>query len=1200
MRDLLTGLAALLALALITLMVGPHFVDWDAQRLRVAAWISERSGVPTAISGPLSIRVLPTPTIDAERVTFGPVEAPLATVERLHLSLSAVAMISGRLAFSEARAEGPVFNLDSLRALLERLDQRATAALPAIGFEDLRLERATLAERAGGAALAGPYNIAIEAANLSGPYRIQAQDTPHTRDIRVQLGQFDKGRARLRGTLEDKGFGGRLTLDGWAAVPGLPGRPLFDGAATFNGNPVLGTRQVQVPFQGSSRLIVQRNQAIADPVNLSLGSGDQALSLAGNAFVDLAGERPLVKARLDAKRFDATPFLSSPADGQGPPRFDTSLLPYWTGVDGQIELGLGAMQLPGGLAQGLSLRIGLDRAGPRLEAASAELPGGTRLVFLRPDDASAAMLDGRLRVETDELHVLAGWLRGGDAIAQLPQKANLALRMRGDFAGILLDGIELDSQAGQLRGIGRVTPPGALAGSLGGSLPRLALDLRAERFDGRVLAALEPLRPVPGIDLSTKLAIRRLVVDGRELGGLDVDLERAQENGTLRHLRLTGPRGESVVLSGTSSGDGLNLTAKLDAARLGELSRVAGALVPGVMTDMVIARAEVLEPALAVANIRLSNGTGEATWDVAFDGRFAGTDINGRSQSTVRGDQWQVSLTGRLANPDGARLASQLAGVTLPPGEGAGLVTIRAEGNPRRLVSGQVEARLGQTEFRFDGGLNPFRSSPLEGRLTLETADAGRIGKALIGNLPTLGDGAAGKATAALRATRETITVSQIDASIGDVRARGELGFDLTRSGQVSGQIRLGDVALAALLAPVMGRQWPDLRAAWPRSGFTMPVRPPLPGDLWIEADRLSLPDGTLLANPQFVLRFAADSVAIEGFEGKLGDARLAGSLALLRKGDSAEAAGRIELGRLPLPAPGGRVSGTIPFAASGTTWLDLVASLSGAGQLAFDDMVIAGFDPTALPRIAATPIDAIDPVTELTLGALVDKALQQGEWRLPGRLSPAGIVNGQVRVSPQPEVLAVGPAKVTVQPSLQFDLVRRDVEARFQVRQDTIPAGWRGAVPEISLALVARQDSRRGELGSLQRRLDVASLLNGFLAMAIQRDLEKAEAFEADLRERSFHLRRQRADDFQARRLREIEEVEAALALEAIQIRQRAEAAAEFERQRQVRAEQVRLAEEERKRRDLEAQQPQPLPLTPPRAAPPDLVPPAGPAPPG
>jgi hypothetical protein len=1195
-RDLLTGIAALLALALLALMVGPHFVDWDSQRGRVTQLIAERSGMPVAIAGPLSIRLLPTPFLEAEAVTVGPTDAPVATIRHIRLALSPMALLSGRLAFSEARLDEPVVMLPALQAVLARPEM--AKAWDKVGFDRLDLDRVQVLAQPGGVPIlpGGPYSVSVEAPNLGGPFRILAQDLRQTRDVKVQIGQLDGGRARMRATLEDRGFGGRLSLDGWFGVPGLTGRPIFDGAATFNGNPFISSPDMQVPFQGTARLIVQRNQAIADPVNLNFGGSETPMAWAGKAFLDLAGPRPQLRGRLDAKRLDATPFLVPGADGKVPQRPDLTRLAGDLGVDGEIELGLGALQLPGGLIQNLALRLDMTGEGAQIETASADLPGGTRLQFSRSAATPGVPLDGDLRVEAEDLKTLAAWLRGGDGVASLPQRASLAMRLRGDFAGIALDRIQIDSPAGQLNGAGRFSPASALTGAL----PRLALDLRAHRFDGRVLAALDPLRPVPGVDLSTRLAITSLVVDGRNMGGLDVDLERAQENGTLRHLRLTGLGGESIVLSGTTAGDSLTLTAKLDAARLGELSRIGAALLPGTVTEMILTRAAALEPALAVANIRLQRGSGQNQWDVAFDGKFGGTDVSGRSQSVQRGEQWQVSVNGRLANPDGARLAAQLSGASLPPSAEAGLVEIRASGNPRQLVSGQIEARLGASQLRFDGGLNPFRLSPVEGRLTIATDDAGRLGKAMIGAVPTLGDGMPARLAATIRASRETITLAGVEASLADLRVRGELGLDLTRGGQLAGQIRLGEISLEGLLAPALGRAWPDFRSGWPVTGFGPSVRPPLVGDLWIEAERLRLPDGTLLEAPQFVYRFGADMAGLEGFEARAGEARVAGGLTVMRKGEQVEAAGRLSLARWPLARPGGRLSGALPFAASGPHWQALVASLSGAGRVSIDDLVVSGMDPAGLPRVVATPIDAIDPVTELNVGALVERNLLTGDWRLPGKEHPAGLSQGQVRISLAPETVQAGTIPITITPTIQLDLLRREVEARFSLRQTNLPPAWRGATPEIGLSLSSRYDPRRGDMTPLQRRLDVASLLNGFLALAIQRDLEKAEAFEADLRERSAHLRRQRADQFQARRQREIQEVEAILEQDIRVIRGRAEAAAEFERQQLLRQEMARQAEEERRRREAEARQDQAAQPPPARGAPLNLAPPVVPPPPG
>ncbi len=148
MRDLLTGIAALLALALLALMVGPHFVDWDSQRGRVTQLIAERSGMPVAIAGPLSIRLLPTPFLEAEAVTVGPTDAPVATIRHIRLALSPMALLSGRLAFSEARLDEPVVILPALQAVLARPEM--AKAWDKVGFDRLDLDRVQVLAQPGG------------------------------------------------------------------------------------------------------------------------------------------------------------------------------------------------------------------------------------------------------------------------------------------------------------------------------------------------------------------------------------------------------------------------------------------------------------------------------------------------------------------------------------------------------------------------------------------------------------------------------------------------------------------------------------------------------------------------------------------------------------------------------------------------------------------------------------------------------------------------------------------------------------------------------------------------------------------------------------------------------------------------------------------------------------------------------------------
>ena len=76
-----------------------------------------------------------------------------------------------------------------------------------------------------------------------------------------------------------------------------------------------------------------------------------------------------------------------------------------------------------------------------------------------------------------------------------------------------------------------------------------------------------------------------------------------------------------------------------------------------------------------------------------------------------------------------------------------------------------------------------------------------------------------------------------------------------------------------------------------------------------------------------------------------------------------------------------------------------------------------------------------------------------------------------------------------------------------------------------------------RGPLESPRREIDPAALSNALAARALAREIERVEAFEADIRERSFFARRLRAErDMREAELREAEAAREATRLAEIQ----------------------------------------------------------------
>ena len=68
LRDILTGLAILLIVALSAALAGPYFVDWTSAAGGLEQQLTRLAGVPVQISGPIDLKLLPTPRLKLEKV----------------------------------------------------------------------------------------------------------------------------------------------------------------------------------------------------------------------------------------------------------------------------------------------------------------------------------------------------------------------------------------------------------------------------------------------------------------------------------------------------------------------------------------------------------------------------------------------------------------------------------------------------------------------------------------------------------------------------------------------------------------------------------------------------------------------------------------------------------------------------------------------------------------------------------------------------------------------------------------------------------------------------------------------------------------------------------------------------------------------------------------------------------------------------
>ena len=98
MQRALLGAAIALILLLVTALVGPLFVDWGGYRNAFEAEIARLTRLDVRISGPINVRLLPTPILTLQRIAIGRPDGPARVkAETLRIELALGPLMRGQL-----------------------------------------------------------------------------------------------------------------------------------------------------------------------------------------------------------------------------------------------------------------------------------------------------------------------------------------------------------------------------------------------------------------------------------------------------------------------------------------------------------------------------------------------------------------------------------------------------------------------------------------------------------------------------------------------------------------------------------------------------------------------------------------------------------------------------------------------------------------------------------------------------------------------------------------------------------------------------------------------------------------------------------------------------------------------------------------------------------------------------------------------
>jgi uncharacterized protein involved in outer membrane biogenesis len=1125
LQTTLLGISVAIILALLTALVGPHFVDWNAHRATFEAEASKLVGQPVRIGGDIDVRLLPTPAIALGNIEIGSAATPQMRARELHAELALGALMRGEFRTSEVRIAGP-----AISAALGG-DGRLEWPAKRLGFEPDRLQiekvevedgRIDFADAASGVqgALTG-FWFKGDVRSLLGPVKGEGGF--------ISAGErygYD-GTVRVKLSLDPSDHPIALEADG--ALRLEENAPRFDGTLSATRPAVMGRREgpgaAAVPWRVNAKVKASPANAVFEQLEYQYGPDERAVRLAGTGELRF-GKNPLFETVLSARQVDIDRVLPDGA-GRLPLSAVKALIEplaeaYRPLFPIKLSVGIDAVTLASGTLQSLRGDFRLDGGNWDIDSLEFRAPGfaqvrlGGRIAHT-PDGVT---FRGPTRIESSNPRALLAWLEGRTEAVQVPSGL---MRASGDFTvgtqEVAIEALKFEFDRKQIEG--RI----AYSAAAGAKPPRVDAELKAAELDvDGVLAFARTAmdgtafeRPRAG---SLTVDIGRATVAGIDVRGIGGTLKLDPEGLTFDRVRIADLADAAFSLNGRMEGaldaPRGTVTFDIDARGLDGTAAVLDKYWPQAAAPVRQAAAKVTplktKVTLGIEPLSATDAGGASRVKLALEGTGGalrmkvGAEAAGEIGTLVFPD---FLLDAHVTAIDGSALAA-LTGLdrALAVDKRAGTLSVTVRG--KSGADAQIDARLaaGGLTATAKGTARPFAGAGTSAALdlTLQAADAGPLRR-----------GAAARNTALLpvalrarlNASGNEIALDGINGAVGGQPLRGKL--KLIDWERIEGQIDTDAADIPALLAIATGLPRARSEAVtWSGDPFEDNGTRALNGRVNFAAARASLSPSLIARQMRGVLRLGPNEVAFDDVEGVLAGGRAKASFTLRRASEGLEARGLISLtgadaaallageGR---PAITGLVGIQLEYEGSGLSPASLIGSLRGTGLITLENAQLSALDPKAF-RAAIRATDQSAALDAAKIRDVVATVLDGGSLAVPRLDAPVTINAGQARIGP---TIALGQgADLTIAAS--SDLSEISLDARLTLTGPVIEGT--SVRPDVLVLL-------KGPLVAPRRTVDV-SALSGFLmlrAVELQsrqidsieqerRDAERREARETERRE--------------------------------------------------------------------------------------------------
>ncbi len=587
-KKLLIGGGGFLGVLIVALLIGPSFYDLNKKKPEIIAMAKKATGRDLLIDGPVSLSLLPVPSVSVSGVKFfnvpGSKNPNMVEVKSITVKPSLLALMVGDIEVSEVTLVEPKIVLEinaegkpnwEFAPSVE--DAKPAAAKPSspkpLSLGALVIENGTLLfsdSKAGISMVADKANFTASVGSLDGPYTLAGNATlngaPLKLDVSVGAKGTDgyatslsleaNGKLGFKGTLSELGPKARLggvatvsadsltafvaTLAGLAGQPAPALPPLLAGKFSFDGS-----------IDASQTAFAARDfkMALAD----STSSGALSVTLKPALVVDakvvtprldldkvLAGLAP-AKAPAAEK---AAPSVVTPARPSAAASSGTKSTSLLDGITAKVSFDIGEVVYNKASVRNVAIELDARSGIVAVPRLSATLPGDMVLQAKSSlsGDPSRPTVSGDFSLVGPHLRDTLKWLDVD--VSSLPASKLTKLSLKGRMAStsgnvqVTDAAFELDDLKGTGGMVATFSVPFSLATHL--EIDMLDLDsFMAKPAPGKKAAAAPsapsaaPARADVALPIfGLKVKIAKAIYNEETIGGIDVDL--ALQGSTLK------------------------------------------------------------------------------------------------------------------------------------------------------------------------------------------------------------------------------------------------------------------------------------------------------------------------------------------------------------------------------------------------------------------------------------------------------------------------------------------------------------------------------------------------------------------------------------------------------------------------------------------------------------------------------------------